>query len=123
MEMKRYFLELAYKGTNYHGWQVQANANTVQLEVNTALSRILTQRVETMGSGRTDTGVHAKQQFLHFDFPTELKKNDLLKRLNGILPKDIAAYDLREVVPDAHVRFDALERSYEYFISLRKNPF
>lgn len=123
MEKKRYFLELAYKGTHYHGWQVQDNAHTVQLEVNAALSRILSRPVDTMGSGRTDTGVHAKQQFLHFDFSEELKKQDFLKRLNSILPKDIAAYDLREVVPDAHSRFDALERSYQYYISLRKNPF
>src|SRR5690554_6035752 len=76
-----------------------------------------------MGSGRTDTGVHAKQQFLHFDFPTKLEKAEILKRLNSILPKDIAAYDLREVVPHAHARFDAMERSYQYHISLRKNPF
>src|SRR5690554_654396 len=123
MEMKRYFLELAYKGSNYHGWQVQANAHTVQLEVNAALSRIFNQSIETMGSGRTDTGVHAKQQFLHFDFPKVFDKRDIIRGLNSILPKDIAVYGLREVVPDAHARFDALERSYEYYISLRKNPF
>src|SRR5690606_9764712 len=123
MEDKRYFLELAYKGSKYHGWQIQANAHTVQEEVNAALSVILRKPIETMGSGRTDTGVHAIQQFLHFDFPEKLEKQNLLKRLNGIMPKDIAVHDLREVLPDAHARFDAEWRKYEYHISLQKNPF
>lgn len=123
MENRRYFLELAYKGTGFHGWQVQANAHTVQEEVNRALSMILRFPVETMGSGRTDTGVHARQQFLHFDAPAVAEKKELLKRLNAVLPKDVAAYDLREVVSDAHARFSAVSRSYLYYISLRKNPF
>jgi tRNA pseudouridine38-40 synthase len=123
MKDKRYFLELAYKGSKYHGWQVQANAHTVQKEVNTALSVILRKPIETMGSGRTDTGVHARQQFLHFDFPEKLERPNLMKRLNGILPKDIAVHDVREVRPDAHARFDAEWRKYEYHISLHKNPF
>ena len=123
MENRRYFLELAYKGTGFHGWQVQANAHTVQEEVNSALSMILRFPVETMGSGRTDTGVHARQQFLHFDSPAVIEKKDFLKRLNSVLPKEIAVYDLREVAPDAHARFSAVSRSYLYYISLRKNPF
>jgi len=123
MEDKRYFLELAYKGSKYHGWQIQANAHTVQEVVNAALTVILRKPIETMGSGRTDTGVHARQQFLHFDFPEELEKQNILKRLNGIMPKDIAVHDLREVLPDAHARFDATGRKYEYHISLQKNPF
>ncbi|MEX2592147.1 MAG: tRNA pseudouridine(38-40) synthase TruA [Anditalea sp.] len=123
MENKRYFLELAYKGSMYHGWQIQANAHSVQKEVNTALSVILRKSIDTMGSGRTDTGVHARQQYLHFDFPKKLDKQDLVKRLNSILPNDISVYDLREVKPDAHARFNAQWRSYEYHISLRKNPF
>ena len=123
MENRRYFLEFAYKGTGFHGWQVQANAHTVQEEVNQALSMILRSPVETMGSGRTDTGVHARQQFLHFDFPLPIEKKKFLKRLNAVLPKEIAAYDIREVHPDAHARFSAVSRSYLYYISLRKNPF
>ncbi|MDN3668683.1 tRNA pseudouridine(38-40) synthase TruA [Echinicola jeungdonensis] len=119
----RYFLELAYKGTAYHGWQIQANANSVQEEINKALSTILRAPIETMGSGRTDTGVHGKQQFLHFDFPEILDKGVFLKKVNAVLPKDIAIYDLLEVIPEAHARFDAIWRSYEYHISLQKNPF
>lgn len=123
MEEKRYFLELAYKGTNYHGWQVQANSYTVQEEINKALSLILRCPIETMGSGRTDTGVHARQQYLHFDISSVLNADDLLKRLNSVLPKDIAVYNLREVNRDAHARFSALSRSYKYYIALRKIPF
>lgn len=123
MKKIRYFLELAYKGTKYHGWQIQANAHTVQDEINSALTTILRIPIETMGSGRTDTGVHARQQYLHFDVHENLDKGDLLKRLNAILPKDIAVYDLHEVSLDAHARFDATSRSYEYHISIRKNPF
>lgn len=123
MENTRYFLELAYKGSSFHGWQIQANARTVQEEVNKALSLLLRFPVDTTGSGRTDTGVHAQQQFLHFDAPQLLDKASLLKRLNAVLPKGIAIYDLREVRSDAHARFSALSRSYLYYISLRKNPF
>ncbi|QDH79053.1 tRNA pseudouridine(38-40) synthase TruA [Echinicola soli] len=121
--MRRYFMEVAYKGTRYHGWQVQPNALTVQEAINKALQTILRQEVATMGSGRTDTGVHGKQQFLHFDWNDKLEKNIFLKKINAVLPKDISAYDLREVLPEAHARFDAEWRSYEYHISLRKNPF
>ncbi len=122
-QQNRYFLELAYKGTAYHGWQIQANASSVQEEINKALSTILRTSTETMGSGRTDTGVHSKQQFLHFDYAGELEKLAFLKKINAVLPKDIAVYDLLEVCPEAHARFDATWRSYEYHISLRKNPF
>src|SRR5690606_36134757 len=76
-----------------------------------------------MGSGRTDTGVHARQQFLHFDTPLVLEKTNLMKRLNAVLPKDIAVYDIRETSLEAHARFSALSRSYLYYICLRKNPF
>jgi tRNA pseudouridine38-40 synthase len=123
MDNRRYFLKLAYKGTGFHGWQIQANAYSVQEEVNRALSIVLRFPVETMGSGRTDTGVHARQQFLHFDAPPLKDKNDLLKRMNSVLPREIAVYDVREVIPDAHARFSALSRSYVYYISLQKNPF
>ena len=123
METKRYFLEIAYKGTNYHGWQIQNNAHTVQKELENAISILLDTPTGIMGSGRTDTGVHASQQFLHFDCKAELDQLDFLKKLNGILPKDIAVYDIRKVKNDAHARFDAIWRSYVYRISLRKDPF
>ncbi|MBD8489860.1 tRNA pseudouridine(38-40) synthase TruA [Echinicola sp. CAU 1574] len=121
--LKRYFLEVAYMGTHYHGWQIQPNAVTVQEKINDALKTILRKEIETMGSGRTDTGVHGKQQFLHFDFEEGLERKTFLKKLNAVLPKDISVYDLREVRQEAHARFDAAWRSYEYYISLRKNPF
>ncbi|UCS95097.1 tRNA pseudouridine(38-40) synthase TruA [Echinicola marina] len=120
---KRYFLEVAYKGTRYHGWQVQPNAVTVQEEIDKALATILRRKIDTMGSGRTDTGVHGKQQYLHFDSEEILDKRTFLKKANAVLPKDISIYDLREVKAEAHARFDAVWRSYEYYISLRKNPF
>lgn len=120
---KRYFVELAYKGTAYHGWQIQENAHSVQEEINNAFSKILRHPIETMGSGRTDTGVHASQQFLHFDTPAEIIKTDFLKRANAVLPKDIAIYDINPVKDTAHARFEAQWRSYEYHITLRKQPF
>ncbi|MBT0812242.1 tRNA pseudouridine(38-40) synthase TruA [Litoribacter ruber] len=122
-EQHRYFLELAYKGTAYHGWQVQENAHTVQAELNKALSTLLRRDVETMGSGRTDTGVHAMQQFVHFDHHEKLEPQNFLKRVNALLPSDIACYRLLPVKNEAHTRFDALWRSYEYHVTLRKNPF
>lgn len=123
METYRYFLEIAYKGSNYHGWQIQVNAHTLQEEIEKKLSVLLGRPTTIMGSGRTDTGVHASQQFLHFDSEIELDQSTFLKKINGILPKDIAAYSLRRVKSDAHTRFDAIWRSYVYKISLRKNPF
>jgi tRNA pseudouridine38-40 synthase len=123
METKRYFLEIAYKGTNYHGWQIQNNAHTIQKEMENAISILLETPTGIMGSGRTDTGVHASQQFLHFDCKDELEQLDFIKRVNGILPKDIAVYNLRKVKNDAHARFDAVWRSYIYRITLRKDPF
>jgi tRNA pseudouridine38-40 synthase len=123
IDHKRYFVELAYKGTAYHGWQIQQNANSVQEEINNAFSKILRNPVEVMGSGRTDTGVHAKQQYVHFDSALDIDGADFLKRANSILPKDIAVYDIRQVRLDAHARFDAQWRSYEYHITLQKQPF
>jgi len=123
METKRYFLEIAYKGTNYHGWQIQNNAHTIQKELENAISILLETPTGIMGSGRTDTGVHASQQFLHFDCKDELDHLEFIKRVNGILPKDIAVHNLRKVKNDAHARFDAVWRSYVYRITLRKDPF
>ncbi|KEO73351.1 tRNA pseudouridine(38-40) synthase TruA [Anditalea andensis] len=122
-EQYRYFVEIAYKGTAYHGWQIQQNAHSIQEEVNLAFSKILRSPVEVMGSGRTDTGVHAIQQFVHFDSILDIDSADFLKRANSILPKDIAVYAIRKVKPDVHARFQAQWRSYEYHITLRKQPF
>ncbi len=117
----RYCLQLAYDGTRYHGWQVQPNANTVQAELNNALSLLLGQQVETLGCGRTDTGVHAKQFFAHFDIDRPAPEN-LVYKLNRLLPHDIAVYNCRLVADDFHARFDATRRKYEYYISRRKDP-
>ena len=118
----RYLLELAYDGTNYHGWQVQPNAKTVQAEVNKALSIILREDITTLGSGRTDAGVHAEQQFVHFDTDQPIS-DKLIQQLNGITPIDIAFYNIRKVHPDFNVRFDAITRAYRYRIKSSKNPF
>ena len=119
----RFFLELSYKGTSYHGWQIQENAVSVQQKVNEALSTVFQREILTVGSGRTDAGVHAAQQFVHFDHPEAIDEDLLLHKLNGIMPKDIAAKSLRPVNVTAHTRFDATLRSYEYKILKKKDPF
>lgn len=118
----RYFLEIAYHGAAYHGWQSQLNVNTVQAEINKALLTLLKTSIETIGCGRTDTGVHATQFYLHFDFIDTLPV-DFIYRLNTILPKDIAVFNLHIVHDDAHARFDATYRSYIYYIHNHKHPF
>lgn len=119
---QRYFIELAYLGKAYHGWQIQDNAITVQEVLNMALSTLLRHPVETIGCGRTDTGVHAIQHFVHFD--TELTLNERhLQSLNGLLPFDISAKRLIPVAATAHARFDASLRAYEYHVHFEKNPF
>lgn len=122
----RYFIEIAFDGGAYHGWQIQPNAITVQELLDKAMSTLLRRPVATVGCGRTDTGVHAQQLFAHFDldvaaFPMAVP--DFLYKLNALLPHDIAAKRLIAVEPDAHARFDAVSRSYEYHIHLEKNPF
>lgn len=118
----RYFLEIAYKGTNYHGWQLQKNAHSVQQELNQCLQRLFQADIETIASGRTDTGVHAEQQFVHLDLGRELTDDHIFK-LNCLLPWDIVIRNFHKVKPDVSARFDALSRSYEYRISRRKDPF
>lgn len=122
---KRFFIEIAYNGTAYHGWQIQKNANSVQEVLNKALSTICRQEVETLGCGRTDTGVHARQLFAHFDLvgKADLADPRFLLSLNSLLPYDISAKSIIEVKPDAHARFDATSRSYEYHIHFHKDPF
>jgi len=122
---QRYFIKLSYKGTNYHGWQVQPNAITVQEVLNKALSTILNQEINVVGCGRTDTGVHASDFMAHFDIAEarDVKKEKLVFRLNRFLPYDIAVDSMFPVKPEAHTRFDALARTYQYFITRNKNPF
>lgn len=119
----RYFLEISYDGIAYHGWQIQNNASTVQQVLNEALSTILRQDISTIGSGRTDTGVHALNQVVHFDVSPETKVGDLCHKLNSLLPTDISANELRRVQEDANARFAAISRSYLYRIHRQKNPF
>lgn len=119
---KRYFAELSYKGTHYHGWQIQPNGISVQEVIEKALSTILRTKTAVVGCGRTDTGVHARQYFLHFDIST-LFVDNMVYRLNKMLPKDIAIKRIFEVAPTAHARFDAHTRSYEYHFIFEKNPF
>ena len=118
----RYFLEVAYKGTNYSGFQSQKNANTIQAEIQKAFKTILKKELELTGSSRTDAGVHAYQNYFHFDVEGELSSR-LLYNLNAILPDDIAIKDLLKVRDDGHCRFDAISREYKYHIYQRKNPF
>ena len=122
----RYFIRLAYNGKKYNGWQIQDNANTVQAEINNALSTILREGINVVGCGRTDTGVHAKEFYAHFNINTRLSKPNLklhINKLNGYLPKDICIHDIIPVNPGAHARFDAISRTYEYYVSREKDPF
>ncbi|MET3981685.1 tRNA pseudouridine38-40 synthase [Mucilaginibacter sp. UYP25] len=122
---QRYFIELAYDGTNYHGWQVQPNAVTVQEVLDKALTTLLRQPIETIGCGRTDTGVHATEYFAHIDVQSINDKSLVIDKrsLNALLPHDIAIKNIVPVHPEAHARFDAKLRSYEYHIHFEKNPF
>jgi tRNA pseudouridine38-40 synthase len=119
----RYFIKLAYKGTNYHGWQFQPNAITIQELVNKALSTLLKSTINVVGAGRTDAGVHAIEFYAHFDVVNEIKTEDLVYKANAILPDDIVIYSIIETDNNLHARFDATSRSYEYHIYLGRNPF
>ncbi|MCA6379255.1 MAG: tRNA pseudouridine(38-40) synthase TruA [Cytophagales bacterium] len=118
----RYFFEISYNGTAYHGWQNQANAVGVQEVVESALSKIFRTKIEIVGSGRTDAGVHCAQQFFHADLDKEIDEPTWLIKLNSLLPKDIAIRTIRPVKAEAHARYDAFERSYEYKITRVKDP-
>lgn len=119
----RYFIKLAYKGTNYFGWQYQPDAISVQETLNKALSTLLKTNIDILGAGRTDSGVHAKEMFAHFDYETEIDTKKIVYKLNSFLPKDIAIFDLFKVHDDAHARFDATKRTYEYHVHTKKNAF
>jgi len=121
---KRYFIYLSYKGTAYHGWQTQPNGISVQEVLCKAISTVLRTDIEIVGAGRTDTGVHAKLMVAHFDFEGELPQlTSFASKLNSILPKDIAISKIIEVKADAHARFDATSRKYEYHLVTQKNVF
>lgn len=119
----RYFIHFSYFGKHYHGWQVQPNATSVQGELTKALSLLLKSEIEIIGAGRTDSGVHAKEMYAHFDFNNEINSKELIKKLNSFLPKDIAVFDIFRVNDDAHARFDASRRTYQYHIHLQKDAF
>ena len=121
---RRYFIYFSYKGTAYHGWQIQPNGISVQEVLTSAMTTILRTEVDLVGAGRTDAGVHAQLMVAHFDLENDLPTNfDLVVKLNSYLPKDIAIYKIVRVIPEAHARFDALSRRYEYHIITRKNVF
>jgi len=121
----RYFLFLSYKGTNFHGWQIQPASVTVQKTLDTALSLVLNEEINTIGAGRTDSGVHALVFCAHFDSIKAdlLSDKKILFKLNRLLPPDIAVKSLRMVLPDVNARYNAISRTYEYYISRTKDPF
>ena len=119
----RYFVWFAYDGTDYHGWQIQPHENSVQAELQRALSILLREPVAVVGAGRTDTGVHARSMAAHFDIGKTVDCQHLAYKLNRRLPKDIAVYKVEQVVGDMHARFSAKSRTYHYYVHTRKNPF
>lgn len=126
MSNTRYFVELAYDGTNYHGWQRQPNGSSVQQTLEESFSLILRENILLTGAGRTDSGVHASQYFAHFDtdHPVALEMADkLVFKLNSLLPPDIAIKKIFPVAPGLHARFSAVSRTYKYYITRVKNPF
>lgn len=119
----RYFVWFSYDGTAYHGWQLQPNGNTVQAELQRALSLLLREEITVTGAGRTDTGVHARQMAAHFDTDVSFEPDELSKKLNGVLPVDISVNRVEQVADDLHARFSAVRRTYHYYIHTRKDPF
>ena len=118
----RYFIELSYKGTNYHGWQIQPEVNTVQEEITKAFETILQEKIQIVGAGRTDAGVHASQMIAHVDTLKALT-DEHIHKLNTVLPNDIVIKSIKEVLENKHARFDAISRSYEYRILIGRDPF
>jgi len=119
----RFFIEISYLGTNYHGWQIQPYVDTVQQQINKALTLILGCQIEVVGAGRTDAGVHAKQMYAHFDYKEKIPINKYIYKLNQFLPNDISIKNIFLVKNDANCRFDALSRTYCYQIIQKKDPF
>lgn len=124
--MNRFFIQISFDGTRYHGWQLQKNAHTVQAELNAAMGTAFRQKIETLGCGRTDTGVHATEFFAHFDCranPEATELSNMVFKLNSLLPKDIAVQKIFPVKKDASARFDAVSRTYRYKVHFTKDPF
>lgn len=119
----RYFIELSYNGKNYHGWQIQPDVSSVQETINKAISTLVRKETDVVGAGRTDAGVHATQIFAHFDIENNIDINELKNRLNAFLPDDVVVQNIHLVTNEAHARFDAVSRSYEYRILLGRSPF
>ncbi len=121
--MQRYFIYLSFNGANYHGWQIQPNGVTVQEVLEKALATLLRQETPVTGAGRTDAGVNARLMVAHFDAPPLEAPHEIADRLNRILPPDIAVQAIRPVMPEAHSRFDAVSRTYKYYLIDHKSPF
>ena len=119
----RYFIQLAYNGANYAGWEIQPNAPSVQQTLNEALSTLLRIEAYVVGAGRTDTGVHARQMFAQMELDEDIDTDQIVFRLNRFLPNDIAIQAIFPVADDTHARFSAISRSYEYWVSQKKDPF
>lgn len=122
--MSRYFIRLSYNGTNYHGWQLQNNAHSVQAELNDKLTALLGESINVVGCGRTDAGVHAREFYAHFEVDKLVfSEKDLTYKLNRFLPEDIAIDKIFAVDKEMHARFSAVSRTYKYHIARRKSPF
>jgi len=119
----RYFLEISYNGSTFHGWQIQPNAITVQETIEDALKTLLKEEIKIVGAGRTDTGVHARHMCAHFDYKKDFGLVELKNNLNSFLNKEIYINDIYRVEDETHARFSAISREYEYYISLKKNVF
>lgn len=120
---KRYFIELSFMGSRYHGWQIQTNALTLQQVIEEALSNLLKENISITGAGRTDTGVHASYFVAHFDSESLSDASGLKKKLNRYLHRDILVYNISGTNPDAHARYDAVSRTYKYVILRKRHPF
>lgn len=124
--VKRFFVKISYAGSNYHGWQMQPNANSIQEELEKAFSLLLKQDIKITGAGRTDTGVHAEEYYAHFNYFDNIEIINLklwIHKFNALIPNDISVHDIFEVNSNANARFDAISRTYEYRICQYKNPF
>ena len=119
----RYFLEISYNGSTFHGWQIQPNANSVQETIEKALNILLKKEIKIVGAGRTDTGVHARNMCAHFDHNKEFELEELKNNLNSFLNQEIYINDIYRVEDETHARFSAISREYEYYISLKKDVF
>jgi len=118
----RYLFSISYLGTHYNGWQTQANAKGVQQVVEEAMSKIFRKEIAIVGSGRTDTGVHCKRQYFHVDLADDVNAKALTQNLNAFLPKDIAIQSIQKIHPEASARYHAVQRSYRYIITRKKDP-